>query len=134
VLGASVSAIGAKGRACPATEAHAPSFGPERDSCQRIRFVVQGDSTAVKIKPVHTHASQHPQVFGVTNGRAAREVVSSDHTMHLRPGINTTLYTFSAPVAISELHIDQQNGKNGAGFVAYEAEEATCNGAVVGPS
>jgi hypothetical protein len=128
-----ISATGAKGRVYPATEAHAPSCGPERDSCQRIRFVVQGDGTAVKLKLVHTHASQHPKVLAVTNGHAAREVNSSDHTMHLRPGINTILYTFSAPVSISELHIAQQNGENGAGFVTYEAEDATCNGTVIGP-
>jgi hypothetical protein len=43
------------------------------------------------------------------------------------------LYTFSSSVSIHELRIDRKNENGDAGFVTYEAEDAMCNGTVIGP-
>lgn len=130
----------AHGRVYPASEAHAPpSCGPERDSCRRIRFVVHGGAgnAAVSANLALARSPPQTQVSAVTNGHHgdARVVIASNHTLHLRPGINTILYTFPAPVSIRELRINRNRDvPDDADFVTYEAEDATCSGAVIGPN
>ena len=125
-------------RVYPAADAHAPSCEPKRNSCERIRFVVQGGGSAADANLIFTGSPQ-AQVSAIVNGHSASIVNASNHPVHLRHGTNTILYTFSEPVSIRGLRIDlridqlqQQDHTHDADFVTYEAEDVTCTGAVIG--
>ena len=121
-------------RVYPAVDAHAPSCEPNRDRCERIRFVVRGSGSAANANLVlRDDFSSQTQVSATVNGHFTHIVNVSNHLVYLDHGMcNTILYTFSKPVSIRDLHIDQHDDASEADFVTYEAEDAKCTGTVIG--